>query len=138
MALLRAVGTTGHVTSVDLREDHNERAARLIGTFFGGVPENLSLVVGRVEDHIADIEPDRIVLDLPEPWHSVPAAVEHMAPGGVFTCYLPTVPQVQEVRSAMAETGRQGKSESWHFSPGSERRRSVNRSRISTRRGCRE
>lgn len=106
MALLRAVGETGHVTSVDTREDHSERAARLIGTFFGRLPDQLTLVVGSVEEELAIRSPDRVLLDLPEPWHSVPIAARQMAPGGVFVCYLPTVPQVQEVRQAMADTGR--------------------------------
>ena len=106
MALLRAVGDTGHVTSVDTRRDHSDRAARLISTFFGGLPDQLTLVVGEVEEELAIRTPDRVLLDLPEPWHSVPIAAEQMRPGGVFTCYLPTVPQVQEVRDAMAATGR--------------------------------
>lgn len=106
MALVRAVGEAGHVTSVDVREDHSSRAAKLIAGFFGELPANLTLVVDRVEDQIAQQRPDRVVLDLPEPWHSVAPAVENMTPGGVFTCYLPTVPQVQQVRKAMADTGR--------------------------------
>lgn len=106
MALLRAVGENGHVTSVDTREDHSERAARLISTFFGGIPEQLTLLVGDVEEQLAIRSPDRVLLDLPEPWHSVPIAAQQMQPGGVFTCYLPTVPQVQEVRQAMEATNR--------------------------------
>lgn len=106
MALLRAVGESGHVTSVDTRDDHSERATRLIGTFFGGIPEQLTLVVGDVEEELAIRTPDRVLLDLPEPWHSVPIAAQQMRPGGVFTCYLPTVPQVQEVRQAMDATER--------------------------------
>lgn len=106
MALLRAVGETGHVTSVDVREDHSDRAARLIAGFFGELPATLTLIVGLVEDQIDLVRPDRIVLDLPEPWHLVSAAVDRMTPGGVFTSYLPTVPQVQEIRAAMTATGR--------------------------------
>ena len=50
--------------------------------------------------------PDRIVLDVPEPWHSAAPAAEHLQPGGVFCCYLPTVPQVQTARTAISETRR--------------------------------
>jgi tRNA (adenine57-N1/adenine58-N1)-methyltransferase len=106
MALVRSVGDTGHVTSVDTRQDHSDRAAQLISAFFGGLPEQLTLVVGRVEDELAIRNPDRVLLDLPEPWHCVPIAAEQLRPGGVFTCYLPTVPQVQEVRDAMAASRR--------------------------------
>lgn len=105
MALLRAVGPEGHVISVDVREDHSGRAGRLIERFLGEMPPNLDLEIGQVEEFVASVRPDRIVLDLPEPWHVVAPAAEHLTPGGVFTCYLPTVPQVQEVRRVLAESG---------------------------------
>jgi tRNA (adenine57-N1/adenine58-N1)-methyltransferase len=51
------------------------------------------------------VEPDRILLDVPEPWSIVPPAAEHLRGGGVFACYLPTVPQVQAVREALDTSG---------------------------------
>ena len=45
-----------------------------------------------------------MVLDIPEPWHSVPIAADVLPGGGGFACYLPTVPQVQTVREAMSAT----------------------------------
>ncbi|MGB5697988.1 MAG: hypothetical protein WBM46_20225, partial [Polyangiales bacterium] len=106
MALLRAVGPAGRVVSVERREDHARRAAKLISGFLGEVPSNLELRSGDVEDHIAEVGPDRLVLDVPEPWHSVPPAAEHLTSGGVFCCYLPTVPQVQTVREALGSDPR--------------------------------
>ena len=106
MVLARAVDPGGRVVSVERREDHHDRARKLIRGFYGAIPDHLDLRLGDVEDAVADVEPDRLVLDLPEPWHTVPAAVDHLAPGGVFCCYLPTVPQVQTVRTALGETGR--------------------------------
>lgn len=108
MVLARAVLPGGRVVSYDQREDHQKRATKLIRGFFGAVPEHLELRLGDVEDGIAEVAPDRIVLDVPEPWHSVPHAADHLAPGGIFCCYLPTVPQVQTVRSALNETRRFG------------------------------
>jgi tRNA (adenine57-N1/adenine58-N1)-methyltransferase len=61
----------------------------------------VDLRIGTVEEGLAELRPDRIVLDLPEPWHSVPSAASNLAPGGIFCCYLPTVPQVQEVRERL-------------------------------------
>ena len=66
---------------------------------------NIECLVGSVEEGLQELQPDRIVLDLPEPWHSVPTAAKNLAPGGVFCCYVPTVPQVQEVRTALADAG---------------------------------
>ena len=101
MALARAVGADGKVISFEMRQDHADLAAKRIRGFFGEVPDQIELRVGSVEDGLAELRPDRIVLDLPEPWHSVPIAAEALAAGGIFCCYLPTVPQVQEVRKAL-------------------------------------
>lgn len=105
MALSRAVGTSGRVISFEVREDHATLAAKRIRGFFGAQPENVDLRVGAVEVGLDELHPDRIVLDLPEPWHSVPIAGERLAPGGIFCCYLPTVPQVQTVREAIDAAG---------------------------------
>jgi len=105
MALARAVDPGGRVVSYDRRDDHAERARRLIRGFFGAIPDHVDLRIGNVEDAIAEVGPDRLVLDLPEPWHSVAAAAAGLADGGVFCCYLPTVPQIQKVRTALSDTG---------------------------------
>lgn len=103
MALARAVGPTGKVISYEVRSDHAELAAKRIRGFFGHLPHQIELRPGTVEAGLVTEHPDRVVLDLPEPWHTVPIAAEHLAPGGVFACYLPTVPQVQEVRRAIED-----------------------------------
>jgi tRNA (adenine57-N1/adenine58-N1)-methyltransferase len=105
MALARAVGENGRVISYEKREDHAELARKRIRGFFGHLPGHIELRVGRVEDGLAEHRPDRVVLDLPEPWHAVPGAAQSLAPGGIFCCYLPTVPQVQQAREAIEEAG---------------------------------
>jgi tRNA (adenine57-N1/adenine58-N1)-methyltransferase len=105
MVLTRAVGAEGRVVSVELRQDHANLAKKRIETFFGKIPSQLELRVGDVVDVIDEIAPDRIVLDLPEPWHAVEPAARSMPGGGVFSCYLPTVPQVESVRRAIAGSG---------------------------------
>ena len=105
LALLRAAGGSGRVVSVERREDHAAIAAERIAGFLGELPDNLELRVGEVEGTFGDVKPDRVVLDMPEPWHSVEPAIEHLRPGGVFACYLPTIPQVQEVRRALGRSG---------------------------------
>ncbi len=104
LALSRAVGREGRVISVERREDHARHARNLIESFVRAVPDNVDLRIGEVEDVLAGVKPDRIVLDIPEPWHSVPIAAEVLAGGGGFACYLPTVPQVQQVRTALSDT----------------------------------
>lgn len=105
IALSRAVGVAGMVVSVERRPDHATHARRLIERFSGSVPTNVDLRVGDVEDMVADVKPDRVVLDLPEPWLVVPPAADHLAGGGIIAAYLPTVPQVQHLRNAIDESG---------------------------------
>jgi tRNA (adenine57-N1/adenine58-N1)-methyltransferase len=106
MALIRAVGPTGSVVSVDIREDHSNHARKAISRWFGGeVPPNLDLRVGDVSDFVEEVGPERLILDLPEPWVVLDAAASHMSPGGVVSAYLPTVPQVQTTVERAASLG---------------------------------
>lgn len=105
MVLARAVLPDGRVVSVERRADHAEVARKRIAGFFGGLPDHLELRVGDVTEMVADVAPDRIVLDLPEPWLTVEAAAHHLPGGGVFACYLPNVPQVERVVAEIEEAG---------------------------------
>ena len=105
MALARAVGSQGRVISYEMREDHAALARKRINGFFGYLPDQIDLRIGGVEEGLREHRPDRVILDVPEPWHAVPLAAGQLAPGGIFCCYLPTVPQVQEVRKAIADAG---------------------------------
>ena len=95
LGLVRAVGPEGRVVSVESRDDHAAHARKTVERWFGEVPDNLDLRLGDVADTVADVAPDRIVLDIPEPSATLAAAAEHQPPGGVTCLYLPTVPQVQ-------------------------------------------
>ncbi len=106
LALLRAVGPTGSVVSVEERPDHAAGARLAIERFLGELPANLDLRVGLVEGHVASVAPDRLVLDLPQPWEVVGPAAEGLADGGVFTAYLPTVPQVQHLHDELRRSRR--------------------------------
>jgi len=106
MALVQAVGPKGSVVSVEERPDHAAGARAAILRFFGELPTNLSLRLGRVEDVVEEVAPDRMVLDLPEPWLVVGPAVLGLADGGVLTTYLPTVPQVQHLHDELRRSRR--------------------------------
>jgi tRNA (adenine57-N1/adenine58-N1)-methyltransferase len=106
LALLAAVGPTGRVVSVEEREDHAAGARAAILRFLGELPEHLELRLGRVEEVVEQVAPDRLVLDLPEPWEVVPAAAAGLAAGGVLASYLPTVPQVQHLHDELRRCKR--------------------------------
>ncbi len=104
MALIRAVGPEGRVISVEVRDDHAAHARRTIEGFFGGVPDNLELRIGVIEEIAEEVEATRVVLDLPEPWHFARGGAG-LVPGGVLVAYLPTIPQVQTLVETMRESG---------------------------------
>lgn len=104
LALARAAGEAGRVISYEVREDHHARAVANVGSWYeglGGKPENLELRIGDIFEGVPETGIDRMVLDLPEPWRAVGTTTQSLAPGGILCCYLPTVPQVQEVVEAM-------------------------------------
>ena len=100
MALLRAVGETGRVYSYDLREDMIEQAWANVASYFDSY-DNLEIKQGDVYEDFAEHDLDRVILDLPEPWHVVPRASERLVPGGLFFGFVPTVPQVEELVRAL-------------------------------------
>ena len=95
LGLTRAVGPSGRVVTVELREDHAAHARKALERWFGAIPENLTLLTADVTEHVETVQPDRIVLDLPEPGPILEKASEHQPNGGGFIAYLPTIPQVQ-------------------------------------------
>ncbi len=101
MSLLRA---GAHVTGYELREDFADRARVNVRSFLGD--EVLDRYDVQVRDCYAGIDGaasfDRVVLDLPEPWHVVPHAETALRPGGILVAYTPSITQAAETRRAMA------------------------------------
>lgn len=105
LALTRAVGDTGKVVSVEMREDHAAHARKTVERWFGEVPGNLDLVVGDVADEVSRVLPERLILDVPDPSETLQAAATHQPAGGVVCVYLPTVPQVQKAVEHVRDLG---------------------------------
>jgi tRNA (adenine57-N1/adenine58-N1)-methyltransferase len=100
MALVRAVGPAGRVFSYEVREEFLRGATRNIGRYLGETP-TLVLRHHDISTGIPDGPVDRIALDLPEPWHVIPPAIDALRPGGVLLAYLPTTVQVQHTVEAL-------------------------------------
>jgi tRNA (adenine57-N1/adenine58-N1)-methyltransferase len=105
MALVRAVGPGGRVVSVERRDDHAAHARTTLDEYFGGIPPTVDLRIGEVAEHVADVRPDRLVLDLPEPFGVVDAAAASLPAGAIWVSYVPTVPQVQQTTEALRGVG---------------------------------
>lgn len=105
MALLRAIGDEGQLFSYELREDFAELARKNIARYFGPAP-NWHVTLGDVGVTLDESEIDRVILDLPEPWHVVDPTWKALRPGGILLCYLPTVIQVKSLVDALRDDKR--------------------------------
>jgi tRNA (adenine57-N1/adenine58-N1)-methyltransferase len=95
MALLRATGATGHVTSYEARSDFCEMAKANVREFLGEA-ENWELKLANACDGIAERDVDRMIIDIAEPWTLLSVIAPALRPGGVLTAYVPTVLQVKQ------------------------------------------
>jgi tRNA (adenine57-N1/adenine58-N1)-methyltransferase len=95
--LLRAVGETGTLHSIERRAEFAEVAEANVAGYFNGRPDRWSLSVGDLNDVLDAGEPDtadRVVLDMLAPWECVGSVARALAPGGVVVAYVATVPQL--------------------------------------------
>ena len=104
IALMRAVGDRGSVFSYDLRTDMIARARSNVVRFLPHL-SNVTFREGDVSQGFEERDLDRIILDLPEPWHIVPHASEGLVPGGILLSFVPTILQVHEQDKALKGQG---------------------------------
>lgn len=105
LSLLRAVGPSGSVHSVERREEFAANATSNIENYFGGRPANWSLAIGSVQDQNFDHEFDRVILDMLAPWECVEMAAKVLRPGGVFMAYVATTTQLSATAEALKDDG---------------------------------
>ena len=105
LSLLRAVGPSGTVHSVERREEFAANATSNIENYFGGRPANWSLAIGSVQEQEFDHEFDRVILDMLAPWECVDMAAKFLRPGGVFMAYVATTTQLSATAEALKEDG---------------------------------
>jgi tRNA (adenine57-N1/adenine58-N1)-methyltransferase len=106
--LLRAVGETGTVHSVERRQEFADVAADNVAGFFEGTPDRWTLTTGDLVEVLDAGEPavaDRVVLDMLAPWETVDAVERALAPGGVVIAYIATVPQLSRTVEALRDSG---------------------------------
>lgn len=106
--LLRAVGRTGSVHSVERRAEFAEVARANVTGFTGHEPPEWRLTIGELTEVLDAGEPgvaDAVVLDMLAPWECVAALARALDPGGVVVAYLATVPQLSRTVEALRDTG---------------------------------
>jgi tRNA (adenine57-N1/adenine58-N1)-methyltransferase len=105
LSLLRAVGPTGFVHSVERRQDFADNATANLTNYFTGLPVNWRLDVGSVQDRTFTEKFDRVILDMLAPWECIEMAAEVLRPGGVFLAYVATTTQLSATAEAIKSDG---------------------------------
>lgn len=110
MSLLRAVGDSGSLHSIERRADFADIASANIELFFGGPHPAWELSIGDLSDVLPTVtEPgsvDRVVLDMLAPWENIEAVALALAPGGVMVCYVATTTQLSRLAEDLRADGR--------------------------------
>jgi tRNA (adenine57-N1/adenine58-N1)-methyltransferase len=100
MALLRA---GADVLGYEIRPDFANGARNNVTAWCGtDVPYRVE--ERDIYDGIDEVDLDRIVLDLPEPYQVLAHAEKALRPGGILLAYLPTINQVATLRSAITRS----------------------------------
>jgi len=106
IAMLKAVGPTGHLTSFERRDEFAEIATKNVTDYFAGLPANWDLHVGSVQDATHSGKYDRVILDMLAPWDCVEMAANVLEPGGVFMSYVATTTQLSQVAEAIKQSAQ--------------------------------
>ena len=105
LSLLRAVGDSGSVHSVERRQDFADNARANVENYFGSAPGNWKLDVGSVQEQEFVDQFDRVVLDMLAPWECIEMAAKVLRPGGVFLAYVATTTQLSATAEAIKSDG---------------------------------
>jgi len=104
IVLAYSVGPNGRVISYDRREDFLEAARANVRR--AGLESRVSFRHRDVATEGIDAEGlTSVVLDLPEPWTVLPAALAALAPGGYVATYTPTYNQLERTVRTLRELG---------------------------------
>jgi tRNA (adenine57-N1/adenine58-N1)-methyltransferase catalytic subunit len=104
MALLRAVGPQGRLTSYEIREDFYRAAQRTVLNYLGDCPQWTIRLADAVEG-FQEKEVDRVLIDVSEPWKFLPVIKETLRPGGILLCFMANAIQVKSLHDGFHELG---------------------------------
>ena len=105
ISILRAVGESGHLHSVEIRDDFAKISQENVKSYFSDLPKNWKLTVGALQEQKLESDYDRVILDMLAPWECVETAAHALVPGGVFLSYVATTTQLSKIAEAIKENG---------------------------------
>ena len=105
LAMLRTIGPTGRLHSVERRAEFAEVARRNVEQFCGGEHPAWQVTVGDLAEVGFDEQFDRVVLDMLAPWDCLDKVSQVLVPGGLLCCYVATTTQMGRVMDTMRAMG---------------------------------
>jgi tRNA (adenine57-N1/adenine58-N1)-methyltransferase len=102
-ALLFAVGPSGRVVSIEMREDHAAKARRNVERT--GHADRWGLMVRDAKEVEVPEVADCLVMDLPAPWEALGNLGARLRGGGRLCAYVPNMNQVEEAVKALRSRG---------------------------------
>ena len=103
--ILRDVGESGHLHSVEIRDDFAKISQENVTNYFTDSPKNWKLTVGALQEQELESDYDRVILDMLSPWECVETAAHALVPGGVFISYVATTTQLSKIAEAIKDNG---------------------------------
>lgn len=101
ISLLASVGTEGHVTTFEVREDFADIARRNVG--MTSLAENWTLRIGDICAKMDESDFDAFVVDIPNPWDCVGTAKHALRIGGTFCAFAPNANQIENTVHALRD-----------------------------------
>lgn len=102
IAMIRA---GAQIFGYEVREDFANRAEKNVVNFLGkGALLNYQILIKDIYEGIDHSDFERVVLDLPEPWKTVPHLPTCMVPGGILVAYTPSITQATRLRESLNST----------------------------------
>lgn len=105
ISILRAIGDTGFLHSVEIRDDFAQISQSNVTNYFSKMPQNWKLTTGALQDQQFDADYDRVILDMLSPWDCVETASKALVPGGVLLSYVATTTQLSKIAEAIKDSG---------------------------------
>lgn len=105
LAMLRTIGPTGHLHSVERRAEFAEVARKNVEQFSGGPHPAWELSIGDLAEIELEEQFDRAVLDMLAPWDCLDKVSQVLVPGGLLCCYVATTTQMGRVMDTMRAMG---------------------------------
>ncbi len=107
-ALLHSVAPTGHVHTLELREEYAKRVEKNVSRCGYGGCWSYSIGDAREMDTGVDWQADVLTMDMPDPWLALENLDFALRNGGRLCAYVPNMNQVESIVTALRDRGYSG------------------------------